>query len=95
MPDTATVVGCAGTVLGTGFGGAWLRERRRGRKDAGELALSLIEAQGRRIDALTLELGRVQGELTAERRQNAELLAANLRLEADLAALRGGRRASD
>jgi len=80
-------------LLGGGLASAiamWLRERRQGRKDAGQLALDLITAQNGRIDALTLELGRLQGELTAERRQAAELLAANLRLEVELDSYKRG-----
>lgn len=67
--------GIAATVVGTGFGAAWIRERRRGRKDANDFALALINAQAARIDALVVELGMVRGEMVALKEENARLKA--------------------
>ena len=85
MVDTNDIVNsrtaATGILGGLGvFGGAWIRERRRGRKDAYTFAMGLLEAQraqldhqAKQISTLTLELGKVQGQLAQVLDENARL----------------------
>lgn len=66
-------LGAVGGVFGAGGVGAYLRERRRGRRDANDFALALIDAQAKRLDALTMELGRLQGRVEQLLEENAKL----------------------
>lgn len=52
-----------GPIIGAGGLGAWVRERRKGRKDANQFALDLIDSQAKRIDALMVEVGRLHAQV--------------------------------
>lgn len=73
MSVDTELVGGVGTVIGAGAVAGWIRERRKGRRDANEFALALIDAQARRIDALMVEVGRLQGRLQQALDDNARL----------------------
>lgn len=92
MPDPLDLIPWAAVLA---FATAWMRERRAGRKDSGELALQLIEGLRQDNRDLWHRIGLLEGELAAERRQSVELQAAKLKLEAELSAQLLRRRAGD
>ena len=95
-PQTYPWLGAVGIALG-----AWIRERRKGKKDAYALALSTqastyerLASQETRFDALnqdllkvTEKIGVLTGRLQQLNETNAALTAENNRLKADIATL--------
>ena len=71
--DIPQAVGMAGTIVGAGFGAKWLREHRKGRRDANDFALALIDAQAKRIDAMVLEIAKLSAEVIVLRNENEAL----------------------
>lgn len=76
----SNVLAIAGTVVGGGGIVGWVRERRKGRKDANGFALEFIKAQSLRIDELVKEVAELRADnrvydatITALTRENGEL----------------------
>ena len=62
------------TVLGAGGVAAWIRERRKGKKDAYNFALELIEKQHTEIAELREEMWKLQGKLDLLMAENNRLM---------------------
>ena len=63
MPEiNAETVALAGVVAGGGGIAGWLREKRKGRKDANQFALEFIRTQSVRIDELVREVAELRGD---------------------------------
>lgn len=75
--------GLAGAAAAIGV--AYIRERRKGRKDANQFALNLIANQSKRIDDLTLMVGELKGMVTTLSGDKSALLAENAMLRQELA----------
>lgn len=76
----AETVAVVGTIVGAGGIGGWLRERRKGRKDANNFAMEFIKAQSLRIDELVREVAELRADnrvydatITGLTRENQEL----------------------
>lgn len=71
--DLNGIQSALGTAIGIGGLGAWIRERRKGRKDANQFALELIDSQARRIDALMVEVGKLHAQVQTLMEENVGL----------------------
>lgn len=85
------VIAVVGTVVGAGGIGGWLRERRKGRKDANQFAMEFIKAQSLRIDELVKEVAELRADnrvydasIKPLQRENEELRFEREHLKAEI-----------